>query len=391
MVSPFASLARRRRHLEVENLLRSLTGVIDAKPNGINLGQGVCDLDSPEPLRQGAIDCISGSTDRQTYTFYSGVPELREAIAKKLNEFNKIPCTPKQVAVTAGSTASFFSAGLTLFNPGDEVILFEPFYSYHHTALQILGAVQICVPLIGEEYEFDPERLRNAITPKTRGVVLNSPGNPTGKIFSREDVEAVSAVLRDTDIILLTDEVYEYMCFDGREHVSPATVPGLEDRTLTIGGFSKTYSVTGWRVGYVVGPEDIVDKIGRVFDQTDICAARPMQRGVQRALEELPPSFYTNLQADYQRMRDQFCAALADGGWKLAKPQGAYYVMADYSDVFGDLEPYPAVLQMIEQKGVNAVPGDLFYSDPRGVRNMRFHFAVTDGVLDDVCARLGER
>jgi aminotransferase len=166
-------------------------------------------------------------------------------------------------------------------------------------------------------------------------------------------------------------------------------VPGLEDRTLTIGGFSKTYSITGWRVGYVAGPEGIVDKIGRVFDQIDVCAARPMQRGVQRALEELPPAFYTGLQEEYQRKRDRFCSALAAGGWQVSVPQGAYYVMADYREVMGDLEPRQAVMQMIEQKGINGVPGDLFFADPRGIRSIRFHFAVPQAVLDDACARLG--
>jgi aminotransferase len=388
-MDPFARLASRRAHLDAGNLLRSLTEVIDKVDRGINLGQGVCDLESPEPLRRGAIDCIQGTTDRQTYTFYSGIPELRVAIARKLNEFNRLPYTAAQVGVTAGSSGAFFAAGMTLLDPGDEVILFEPFYSYHYSSLRLMGAVPVCVPLGAGDFALDPDRLRAALTPRTRAVVVNTPANPSGKIFSAEDLGEIARVLRDRDVLVFTDEVYEYMCYDGRLHISPATVPGLEDRTLTIGGFSKTYSITGWRVGYVAGPEGIVDKIGRVFDQIDVCAARPMQRGVQRALEELPPAFYTGLQEEYQRKRDRFCSALAAGGWQVSVPQGAYYVMADYREVMGDLEPRQAVMQMIEQKGINGVPGDLFFADPRGIRSIRFHFAVPQAVLDDACARLG--
>ena len=388
MANPFARLAKRRTHLDSGNLLRSLTEVINKVDNGINLGQGVCDLDSPTTLQDGAVDCIRGITDRQTYTFYSGVPELRVAIANKLTDFNGIPTTMDQVGVTAGSSGAFFASAMTLLEAGDEVILFEPFYSYHHTSLQLLGVVPVCVPLGPDNFDFDPERLRAALTDKTRAVVLNTPANPSGKMFSATDLAAVAEILASTDILVFTDEVYEFMCFDGRKHISPATVPGLEDRCLTIGGFSKTYSITGWRVGYVAGPSDVIDKIGRVFDQTDICAARPMQRGVQRALEELPPSFYVELQADYQRKRDQFCSALQTGGWRVSVPQGAYYVMADYQDVLGNVEPHEAVLKMIEEKAVNGVPGNIFYANPENVRSVRFHFAVPDAVLDDACERL---
>ena len=219
----FTRFAARRAHLETGNLLRSLTEVINRVPGGINLGQGVCDLDSPEPLRRGAIDCITGASDRQTYTFYSGVPELRAAIAHKLATFNGIPCAAEQVAVTAGSSGAFFATGMTLLDPGDEVVLFEPFYSYHHTSLKLLGAVPVCVPLGPEDFAFAAERLRGALTGRTRAVVVNTPANPSGKIFSREDLEALSGVLAGTDVLVFTDEVYEYMCFDGRRHVSPAT------------------------------------------------------------------------------------------------------------------------------------------------------------------------
>lgn len=391
MSAAFDRFASRRAHLESQNLLRSLTEVINEVEGGINLGQGVCDLDSPAALRHGAIDCVEGRSDRQVYTPYAGVPELREQIAAKLRDFNGLQVDAQNVAVTAGSSAAFFAAGMTLLEPGDEVILFEPFYSYHHSGLRLIGAVPVCVPLQGLDFDLDLERFKAALSPRTRAVVINTPANPSGKIFSEADLAGIAEVLAGTDILVLTDEVYEYMCYDGRRHISPATVEGLAERSLTISSFSKTYSITGWRVGYVAGPAGVVERIGNVFDQMDVCAARPMQRGVERALRELGPEFYADLQAGYERRRDQFCAALERGGWQIARPQGAYYVMADYTEVFGDLDPHAAVLRMIEERRVNGVPGHLFYAQAEGVRSIRFHFAVDQPVLDEVCARLGQK
>ncbi|MCA8973070.1 MAG: pyridoxal phosphate-dependent aminotransferase [Planctomycetes bacterium] len=385
--SAFARQAARRRHLDRGNLLRSLTLVINGVPGGINLGQGVCDLDTPGPLSAGALACIDGG-DRQLYTPYAGLPELRDAIAAKLRRHNGLDYTAANVAVCSGSSGAFFAAGMTLIEPGDEVIVFEPFYSYHWTTMPLFGAVPVAVALDRETWAFDAEALRRAITGRTRALVLNTPGNPTGKVWTRAELEALAAVLDGTDVVLLTDEVYEYMCFDGREHLSPAAVPGLAERTLTMNSFSKTFSITGWRIGFLAGPAEIVEKCGIVFDQIEVCAARPMQRGVQRALEELPDSYYLDLQAGYQRKRDVFCGALADAGFRFQVPQGAYYVLADHRPVFGDLDPHAAVLRMIEQIGVNAVPGHLFFAEPDGVRMMRFQFAVDWSVLEEAMRRL---
>jgi len=379
--------AARRRHLDRGNLLRSLTLVINGLPDGINLGQGICDLDAPAPLLAGASHCIEGG-DRQTYTPYAGLPELRQAIASKLRRHNGLDYAAENVAVCTGSSGAFFAVGTTLFDPGCEVVLFEPFYSYHWTTVPLFGAVPVAVPLDRQTGSFDEAALRRALSSRTRAVVVNTPGNPSGKMFTRAELEQIASVLDGTDIAVLTDEVYEYMCFDGRKHVSPATVPGLANRTVTMNSFSKTFSVTGWRIGFLAGPAEIVEKCGIVFDQIEVCAARPMQRGVQRALEELPDSYYEKLQESYQHKRDLFCAALNDAGFSFRVPEGAYYVLADYSAVFGDLEPYPAVLQMIERIGVTAVPGDLFFAEEEGVRSLRFQFAVDLPVLDEACRRL---
>jgi aminotransferase len=383
----FARTAARRSHLDQGNLLRSLTLVINGVPGGINLGQGVCDLDTPAPLRAGATASIDGG-DRQLYTPYAGLPELRAAIAKKLQRDNGLAYEAKNVAVCTGSSGAFFAAGMTLVETGDEVVLFEPFYSYHWTTVPLFGATPVAVPLDRQTLAFEPAALRAAIGKRTRAVVVNTPGNPSGKVWTRDELSELAEVLDGTDVMVLTDEVYEYMCFDGRAHCSPASVPGLAERTLTINSFSKTFSVTGWRVGFLAGPVEIVEKCGIVFDQIEVCAARPMQRGVQRALEQLPASYYSELQQGYQRKRDAFCAALREAGFTFSVPQGAYYVLADYTNVFGALEPHAAVLQMIERIGVNAVPGHLFFASPVGVRSMRFQFAVDWPVLDEACQRL---
>jgi aminotransferase len=383
----FTRTASRRQHLDQGNLLRSLTLVINQVPGGINLGQGVCDLDTPAPLRDGAMASIGGG-DRQLYAPYAGLPELRQAIASKLQRHNGLAYEAANVAVCTGSSGAFFAAGMTLIEPGDEVVLFEPFYSYHWTTVPLFGAVPVPVALDRQTLAFDAEALRRALTKRTRAIVVNTPGNPSGKVWTRAELDQLAAVLDGTDVLVLTDEVYEYMCFDGRRHVSPASVPGLADRTLTMNSFSKTFSITGWRIGFLAGPAAIVEKCGIVFDQIEVCAARPMQRGVQRALEQLPDGYYQDLEQGYQKKRDAFCAALRDAGFTFQVPQGAYYVLADYTRVFGDLLPHPAVLRMIERIGINAVPGHLFFARPDGVRSMRFQFAVDWPVLEQAMARL---
>ncbi|MGD9765678.1 MAG: pyridoxal phosphate-dependent aminotransferase [Candidatus Binatia bacterium] len=388
MQYPTDALASRCAHLRADNPLRALTEVIARVPGGINLGQGVCDLGSPHPLVEGAIRSIGGGEDRQTYTHYSGLPDLKEAIRDKLRAFNGLECADDEVMVTSGSAAALTAAALALFEPGDEVILLEPFYSYHRSALMLLGCRPVCVPLRAPGFELDVERLRAALSPRTRALLINTPGNPTGKVFTRAELEAIARVLSGTRVLVLTDEVYEYMCFDGLRHISPATIAGLSARTVTMGSFSKTFSITGWRVGYLAGPPQIVEMAGRVFDQIAICAPRPLQRGVAKALRELPESFYGELGATYERKRDRFCAALAAAGFRFSKPAGAYYVLADYREVLGDIEPYAAAMRLIERLGVNGVPGDVFYEDGAGVRSIRFQFAVEPAVLDEVCRRL---
>jgi aminotransferase len=387
MNGAFDRLAARREHLAVANPLRALTEVINRVEGGINLGQGICDLDAPESLRRGAIESIEGA-DRQTYTPYRGLPEIREQIARKLRDYNGLDVGEEEVLVSLGSSGAFFAASLCLFEPGDEVVLFEPFYSYHPSSLRLAGATPVCVRLDEPDYALNIAALRSALTKRTRAIVINTPANPTGKVFTRAELESIAELLDGTDVAVLTDEVYEYMVYDGREHISPATVPGLAQRTLTIGGFSKTYSITGWRIGFLAGPAPLVDSIGLICDQIHVCPPRPLQRGVERALAELPASFYSDLREGYEERRDRFCDALIAAGFDVQRPQGAYYAMANYERVLGDIEPYAAVLELIDRVGINAVPGNLFYEDGHGVRTIRFHFAVGDVQLEEICSRL---
>ncbi len=379
--------SRRAGHLDADNPLRALTEVISRVPGGINLGQGVCELPTPALLRDAVAAAVAGE-QAQTYTHYAGLPELRAAIARKLRDWNGLDVADDGVLVTSGSSSAFFAAGLALLDPGDEVILFEPYYSYHASQLALLGAVPVAVPL-GADGALDAAAVARALGPRTRAVVVNTPANPSGKVFTRAELEALAAVLAPTDVTVLTDEVYEYLCYDGRRHVSPASVEALRDRTVTIGGFSKTFAITGWRIGYLAAGSRVVDTVGRVFDQMTVCAPRPLQRGVAQALRELPPPFYDALRDDYERRRDRLCAALRAAGFRFTPPEGAYYVLADHREALGDVEPPEAVRRLIDRVAINAVPGHLFHARPEGVRTVRFHFAVAPDVLDEVCRRLG--
>lgn len=380
----------RSEHLHGGNPLRELTLVIDQVENGINLGQGVCDLDNPEPLTAGAVDSIQGK-DRQTYTHWSGLPELKEQIAARLTKARGSMVDPEEVVVTAGASGAFAAVCLALLNPGDRVGLFEPFYSYHHSTLRMMGLQAVPIPMGsmsgGGGFALDLDAVESAL-PGMRMLVCNTPGNPSGKVFTEAELQSLGELLGGSSTLLLTDEVYEHMVFDGRRHIAPATIPSLAGRTITSSSFSKTYSMTGWRVGYLQGPRDVVAACGRCLDQLHVCAPRPMQRGVARALKELPDRFYSDLSADYQRRRDALCDGLERGGFRVVRPEGAYYAWADYTAVFGDVEPLVAVREMIERIGVNAVPGDLFKMTPGDVRAMRFHFAVEDRILVDAVDRL---
>ena len=310
---------------------------------------------APPPAAQGAIDAIHRGLN--TYTRLDGIAPLRAAIAAKLAAFNGIHADPEtEVLVTSGATGALYTAALALLDPGDEVILFEPFYGYHWNTMLSLRAVPVAVTLDPPHWHLDIDRLRTSITPRTRAIILNTPSNPCGKVFSLAELEAIAALAIDHDLFVFTDEIYEYFLFDGRRHISLATLPGMADRTITISGLSKTFSITGWRVGYLTASSQWIPTIGYFHDLVYICAPGPFQYGAAAGLVGLPAAFYSDLARDYQQKRDQLCAALADAGLTPSVPEGAYYVLADATRIPGQTAAQKA-RTLLAATGVAAVAG----------------------------------
>ena len=365
--------------------IRAMTqACIEAK--GLNMAQGVCDTPVPPTvLRAAALAMEQG---KNVYSRFDGLPELRQAIAKKLAQYNGIVADPEtDVTVSAGATGAFHCACLALLNPGDEVILFEPYYQYHISALLAVEAVPVMVKMRAPDWNFSGADVERVITPRTRAIIVNSPGNPSGKVFSRSELENIAAIAQQHDLFVFTDEIYEYFLYDGRTHMSFATLPGMADRTITLGGYSKTFSITGWRIGYSVAAARWAQAIGAMNDLLYVCAPTPLQAGVAVGIQELPDSFYRDLAGDYQRKRDRFCQALAKAGLTPSIPQGAYYVLADASRLPGTTGKARAMF-LLETIGLAGVPGEAFFSGPEGRQFIRFSYAKIDSDIDDACRRL---
>lgn len=356
------------------------------KVGGINLAQGVCDTEVPLPVRRGAQCAVDAGIN--SYTRYDGLPELREAIARKMKRYNDISADPEtEITVSAGSTGAFYCACLALLNPGDEVILFEPYYGYHVNTLLAVEAVPTYVTMRPPDWRFSLEDLERAATPKTRGIMINTPANPSGKVFTREELECILDFARRRDLFVFTDEIYEFFLYDGRRHISPGSLPGAKERTITISGFSKTYSITGWRIGYSVSDAKWAQMIGYMNDLIYVCAPAPLQHGVAVGVDELRPEFYESLAADYARKRDRICSALDKAGLTPFVPQGAYYVLADASSLPGCTSKERA-MHLLHAAGVASVPGQAFYHNSDGEALLRFCFAKTDEELDEACRRI---
>jgi aminotransferase len=371
----------------VQSPIRAMTRAC-LRANGINLGQGVCHMPAPDAVREGAVAAIRAG--ESLYSKYEGVDELRAAIAAKVTSFNRIPCDPdREVVVTVGSSGAFAAAALALADPGDEAIVFEPYYGYHVNLLLVAGVVPSLVTLRPPEWRLDPAALAAAVTDRTRLVVVNTPANPSGKVFTRADLETVARVCRDRDLIAVTDEVYEHILFDGREHVSLATMPGMRERTVTITSLSKTFAITGWRIGYAVAPEPLAQAIGLVADLLHICAPTPLQHGVAHALRTLGRDYYDGLSRAYQSKRDRLCDALAAARLTPHVPEGAYYVLAQTSPL-GERDDQAAADRLLEKTGVASVPGRAFYRGEAGRSLLRICFALEDTLLDEACRRLRE-
>jgi len=369
----------------VQSEIRAMSVACDAI-GGINLAQGVCDTPVPTVVEEAAIQAIRDG--HNIYTRLDGIARLRNAIAAKQQRDYGLTYDPDaEVLVASGATGGFHAAAMALLNPGDDVLLFEPFYGYHVSTLNSLRINPVLVPLADGDFALDANALKAAITPKTRAIVLNTPANPSGKVFSLAELEAVAEVALEHDLFVLTDEIYEYFVYDGTRHIPLATLPGMKERTIILSGFSKTFSVTGWRLGYVTADARWLPAMNYFHDLTYVCAPSAFQHGAAAGLEQLPPSFYTQLAADHQSKRARMLSALTAAGLTPTTPAGAYYVLADATRLPGKTAAEKA-RQLLAATGVAAVAGSAFFRAGRGENLLRFCFAKKDDDLDDACARL---
>ncbi len=371
--------------LIIQSEIRAMSVECD-RMGGINLAQGVCDTELPALVAEGAVQAIRDGLN--TYTRLDGIQPLRQAIAAKLVAHNGIHADPEsEILVTAGATGALYAAGLALLNPGDEVILFEPFYGYHWNTLLSLRVRPIAVPLHAPDWRLDVDRLRQSITPRTRAIIVNTPSNPSGKVFSLGELQAIAELAIEHDLFVFTDEIYEYFLFDGVRHISLATLPGMAERTITISGLSKTFSITGWRVGYLTASSQWIPTIGYFHDLTYVCSPGPLQYGAVAGLVGLPQSFYDDLALEYRQKRDQICAALTDAGFTPSIPAGAYYVLADASRIPGKTAAEKA-RKLLAATGVASVAGSAFFADGGGENLLRFCFGKKPEALDRACTAL---
>ena len=372
-----------------ESVIRDMTRMAN-QHGAINLGQGFPDFPAPEELKQAAARAIA--EDHNQYPITWGVPAFREAIAGAYARDHGMVVDPEtEICVTCGSTEAMIATMLGVLDPGDEVVVFEPFYENYGPDSIIAGAVPRLVSLRPPDWTFDEGELLSAFGTRTRAIVINTPNNPTGKVFTREELAAIADLCVEHDAIAITDEIYEHITYDDAEHVPIATLPGMAERTITISALSKTYSVTGWRVGWAVAAAPLMAGIRPVHDFLTVAAAAPLQVAGITALQ-LPPSYFERMRAAYAERRDVMLRVLAESGFEVASPpQGAYYVMADCSHL-GLGDDVSTARHLVEYVGVAAVPGSSFVSDPAdGAHLLRFAFCKRVETLEAAGKRLSRR
>ena len=337
----------------------------------VNFAQGFPDFDPDSRILDAAAEALRGGFNQYATTW--GAPSLRRAVARKYTAaWGRTVDADAEVTVSCGATEAMIAAMLAAVDPGDEVIVFEPFYENYGPDCVISGAVPRYVTLRPPDWSFDPDDLRAAFTPRTRAIVVNTPHNPSGKVYSREELALIASLCVEHDAIAITDEIYEHLVYRGK-HISMATLPGMAERTITISGASKTYSVTGWRIGWLIAPPSLTAGIRKVHDFLTVGAAHPLQIAIAQALE-LPPSFYVELLGDYQERRDAIVSGLSECGFEVAAPDGAYYIMAGIS-TFGAEDDVAFARRLIEEVAVATVPASSFYHDPElGRGHIRFSF-----------------
>lgn len=374
-----------RTHSFQESVIRKMTRVCQ-KYGGINLAQGFPEKDPPEEVLQEALRAIQGGNNQYSITW--GLPALREAVAKKASVFNGMNPDPElEVTITCGSSEAIVASLLALVNPGEKVVIFEPFYENYLPGLALSGGIPIFVPLRDPDWSIDEKELIRAFAQKPKALLINTPANPSGKVFTREELERIASLCREHDTYVITDEIYEHMTYDGLRHISPASLPGMWERTVTISGCSKTYSVTGWRVGYVIAPAGLMGAIRKVHDYMVVAAPTPFQMAAIKALN-LPEGYYRDLAEHYREKRDFLLQTFRGLGIPVLKTSGAYYMMTRI-DRLGRGDDEAFVMALVERAGLAVVPGSSFYHRPEdGKDKVRFCYAKKWETLREVKTRL---
>jgi aminotransferase len=392
MSSPASSISRRvsrKASLFTESVIREMTREA-MKYGAVNLSQGFPDFAAPEDIKRVAMQAIADDVNQYAITW--GAKDFRDAIAKKTKWYLGLDIDPEaEITVTCGSTEGMIAAMMATVDPGEEVIVFEPFYENYAPDAILSDAKPRYVPLRAPDWTFDREELRAAFNPKTKAIIICNPNNPTGKVFTRAEMEFIGALCQEFDALCFTDEIYEHILYprEGAEiaHISMAQIEGMRDRTVIVNSMSKTYSVTGWRVGYCIASPEITSAIRKVHDFLTVGAAAPLQAAGAYALS-LPSSYYDQLQKDYEARRDLILPELENSGFKTFRPDGAYYVMTDIS-AFGFKDDVEFTRHLIREVGVACVPGSSFYSDPAlGSQQVRFCFCKKDETLMLAAERL---
>lgn len=368
-----------------ESVIREMTRLC-RHHGAVNLAQGFPDFPAPQEIKDAA--CRAVASDVNQYAITWGAPALRSAIAAKHLRCYGMDVDPeREITVTCGATEAMIASILAIVDPGDEVVVFEPFYENYGPDAILAGAVPRFVSLRPPEWTFDPDELAAAFSDKTRGIILNSPNNPTGKVFTRDEQETIAMLCRKWDVVAFSDEIYEHIVYDGAVHVPIATLPGMADRTVTINALSKTYSVTGWRVGWTIASPELTAGIRKVHDFLTVGAAAPLQEAGAIALA-FPDPYYRTLAGDYVGRRDLLLAGLRSVGFQCDAPRGAYYILADAAGL-GCRDDVAFARRLIETVGVGAVPGSSFFSRPElGRTLLRFAFPKKAETLNEAVARL---
>ena len=366
-----------------DSVIRRMTRVSN-RFGAVNLSQGFPDFEPPKEILE-RLQEVSHE-DFHQYSITWGAQNTREALAEKESHYMGIPIDPdSEVVITCGGTEAMMAAMMTICNPGDKVAIFSPFYENYGADTILSGAEPIYIPLVPPEFNFDPEVLEQAFKDGAKALVLCNPSNPSGKVFSLEEMQTIADIIKRYDAYVVTDEVYEHIIYAPNKMVYMAALPGMKERTIVTGSLSKTYSITGWRLGYTIAPPEITDRIRKVHDFLTVGAAAPLQEAVVTGLR-FPQEYYDKLQEKYTHKRELFCDGLAEAGLRFRRPQGAYYVMVDISE-WGYESDLQFCYDLAEKVGVGAVPGSSFFHEPVN-HLIRFHFAKKDETLKDALNRL---